>query len=44
MDPGIYDGDTPFAWNAKGQPSGIYIYSFELSTGEIAFNKLMLIK
>ena len=44
MQPGVYDVNTPFSWNAIGHPSGIYFYSFELSTGEVAFNKLMLIK
>ena len=44
MKPGTYNNNTPFIWDAHGYPSGIYIYSFELSTGEIDFNKLMLIK
>ena len=44
MQPGIYGQDTPFYWNSSGNPSGVYIYSFELSTGEVEFNKLMLIK
>ena len=44
MEPGIYGDNSPFTWDAHGYPSGIYIYSFELSTGEIDFNKLMLIK
>ena len=44
MQPGSYIQDSPFSWNAVGYPSGIYFYSFELSTGEVAFSKLMLIK
>ena len=44
MQPGAYAQDTPFSWDASGNPSGIYIYSFELSTGEVDFNKLMLVK
>ncbi len=44
MQPGVYVEDSPFSWNAIGHPSGIYFYSFELSSGEVAFNKLMLIK
>ena len=44
MNPGSYQSNSPFRWNAANFSSGVYIYSFELSTGEIAFNKLMLIK
>ena len=44
MKPGSYKGNSPFEWNATNFSSGIYIYSFELSTGQIVHNKLMLIK
>ena len=46
MDPGVYDLNTPFIWDTSfiGLASGVYIYSFELSNGDINYNKLMLIK
>ena len=44
MNPGSYQFNSPFQWNASYFPSGMYIYSFELSTGEVVHNKLMLIK
>ena len=44
MNPGSYQFNSPFKWNASDFPSGMYIYSFELSTGEVVHNKLMFIK
>ena len=44
MLPGVYDSNSPLVWEAHNFSSGIYVYSIELSTGEIDFNKLMLIK
>ena len=44
MQAGIYESNTPFVWEAHEFSSGIYMYSIGLSTGEIDFNKLMLIK
>jgi len=45
MSPGLYEySNTPFTWYAENFSSGVYVYSFETSAGDIIHNKLMLIK